>query len=622
MSTRTAIVCRLFGAWLLVTLAIGLTARGDVFRWDNGEVIPGTEGIAPGPGVQLQNRQLEWADLISIDLTGANFNSSNLSYARFWSSTLSGADMAGAAVNGASFYNTTANGFTKEQLYSTASYLQRNLQQINLRGNDLSDWDLSGQDLTNAVFGDLFDGGGATLTGANLAAANLTNAGFYTCEVTRADFYDTTTRGFTKEQLYSTANYQAKSLSGIGLGANNLTGWDFSGQDLTDAFFAFSTMTAAKLAGAIVTGASFGNTTSHGFTKEQLYSTASYQQSNLRGIELGGNDLTDWDLSGQDLTNAGLGGLFSKLTKTKLTDAIVTGADLGSSFFPLPAIDALTKEQLYSTASYKQSHLQGIGLGLSNLSGWDFSGQDLTSAYFGTSVLTAANLSRANLKNAYLAFAMLTSANLSGANLTNANFDHTTMDNADLTATDLRGARDVNLTGAIVRNAIRPDGMVVELDLVGGEELVVRDDDGVSDPPPDLWWLQPRPRIPITVHDRVAISNGAVLSLVFESDPWDSLISFEPGILVQLGGTLELTFATDVDPASQVGRTLHIFDWTGVTPNDTFGIESPYLWDVSQLYSTGEVTLLAIPEPASYVLTCLACALMCNYIWRRRFIDL
>ena len=92
--------------------------------------------------------------------------------------------------------------------------------------------------------------------------------------------------GFTKEQLYSTASYQQRNLRGIGLGYNNLTGWDFSGQDLTGADFGSSTLTNANFAGAMVTGASFDETTSHGFTKEQLYSTASYQQRNLQGIEL------------------------------------------------------------------------------------------------------------------------------------------------------------------------------------------------------------------------------------------------------------------------------------------------------------------------------------------------
>ena len=78
--------------------------------------------------------------------------------------------------------------------------------------------------------------------------------------------------------------------------------------------------------------------------------------------------------------------------------------------------------------------------------------------------------------------------------------------------------------------------------------------------------------------------------------------SFAPGIPVALGGTLELTFADDVNLASQVGRTFMLFDWTGLNPSGKFEIVSPYTWSLSNLYTTGEVTLTAIPEPATCAL--------------------
>jgi hypothetical protein len=87
--------------------------------------------------------------------------------------------------------------------------------------------------------------------------------------------------------------------------------------------------------------------------------------------------------------------------------------------------------------------------------------------------------------------------------------------------------------------------------------------------------------------------------MVFEADAWDSTISFAPGIPVALAGTLELTFADDVNPASQVGRTFDLFDWTGVTPTGAFAVSSRYTWDLSNFYTTGEVTLTAIPEPST-----------------------
>ena len=39
------------------------TAHADIYRWDNGQLIPGTEGITPGSGVQLDHMELEYAGL-------------------------------------------------------------------------------------------------------------------------------------------------------------------------------------------------------------------------------------------------------------------------------------------------------------------------------------------------------------------------------------------------------------------------------------------------------------------------------------------------------------------------------------------------------------------------------
>jgi hypothetical protein len=101
----------------------------------------------------------------------------------------------------------------------------------------------------------------------------------------------------------------------------------------------------------------------------------------------------------------------------------------------------------------------------------------------------------------------------------------------------------------------------------------------------------------VTIEDRLTMADGSALQLIFDADHWGSRIVFESDIPVQLGGALELTFADDVDLASQVGRTLDLFNWTGASPSGHFEIRSPYVWDVANLYTTGEVTLIAVPEP-------------------------
>jgi hypothetical protein len=55
----------------------------------------------------------------------------------------------------------------------------------------------------------------------------------------------------------------------------------------------------------------------------------------------------------------------------------------------------------------------------------------------------------------------------------------------------------------------------------------------------------------------------------------------------------------------EVGRTFHVFDWTGVSPSGEFNIVSPYLWDASRLYSAGEITFAGVPEASSLTLLAL-----------------
>jgi uncharacterized protein YjbI with pentapeptide repeats len=260
------------------------------------------------------------------------------------------------------------------------------------------------------------------------------------------------------------------------------------------------------------------------------------------------------------------------LWNTDFSDAIVTGAGFGET-----TGGGFTKEKLYSTASYQAKDLRGIRLEQNDLTGWNFSGQ--------------------NLSNAALEGAVLTRADLTGA--------------------DTRGAQGLNLTAAISRNAILPGGNVAGLELATSESLYIRDDDGVPN------WLPngraPRSPIAVTIQDRMTLADGSALQLIVEADAWDSLISFEPQIPVQLGGILDLRFAHDVDLTSQVGRTLRLFNWTGVTPSGRFEVRSQYVWDLSNLYTTGEVTLTAVPEPSasSLLVGVLASAACCQRSWGR-----
>jgi uncharacterized protein YjbI with pentapeptide repeats len=551
-------------------------------------------GITPTqlyPTANFRAHDLSGTSFLLNDFSYANLANQNLRDVYFDGTTLTGAEFTNTDIRGARFGRLArrgqlfGSGITLRQLYSTASYQARDLSGVDFRFNNLAGGNFAALTI-NASFV------GATLTGADFTAAEVRGSNFAGA-------------GLTVGQLYSTASYQKRDLTGIGLSGNDLSGADFNSQNLTNTRFSFATLTGAAFTDANVHGADFSSTTATGFSAAQLYTTANYKARDLSGLNISSNDLNSWNFARQNLTSAN----FQRATLTdadfseaNLFDAVfagavavgtnfrhanlrnadfvhadMKGADLAGAdvrgarfrraYVALPSEEirgGIALEQLYSTASYQAHDLSGIDLGGNCLAGGKFAGQ---------------NLANANFQSAYITTI-----------LTGANF----------IAADARGAYIYlpSLEDAISNNLIRPDGHINGLDLNAGELLDVRDYDG------DLRYEPALPPIPITIDQHLSMAPGGTLRMVFEADVWDSTISFAPGIPVTLGGTLELTFAADVNPASQLGRTFDLFDWTGVAPTGAFAVSSPYAWNLSNLYTTGEVTLTAIPEPDTVVLMC------------------
>ena len=170
-------------------------------------------------------------------------------------------------------------------------------------------------------------------------------------------------------------------------------------------------------------------------------------------------------------------------------------------------------------------------------------------------------------------------------------------------------------SAASSEGAILPDGRIEGLVLGAAERFVVRDYE-----PPEKWWVSPV-SVPITVESSMSLDPDAVLRMIFEDGDWASTISFEPGIDVVLGGTLELTFDDDVRPDALIGATFDLFDWDGAVRTGEFDrivTEWDAVWDTSGLYSTGEVTLVwAVPEPATWGLLLIGGAGMTWILHRR-----
>jgi uncharacterized protein YjbI with pentapeptide repeats len=259
------------------------------------------------------------------------------------------------------------------------------------------------------------------------------------------------------------------------------------------------------------------------------------------------------------------------------------------------------------------------GAGVNAVPAANLANRNLTKAF-----LPGASLANANLRNATFVYAdfstgsidflqaslglttNLMGANLRQANLTNADFSGfdaygpegeyypflgANLEGANMSGADTRGANFylASWSGANTSNMILSNGHIAGLDLTAAESLTIRDYDGIA------FFA------PIVVEQQLAMSGAGTLRLVIDADPWDSTIYFAPSSPVTRGGTLELTFAADVEVASQIGRTIDLFDWTGVAPTGTFTISSLYTWNLTNLYTTGEVTLLAIPAlPGDY----------------------
>ena len=370
------------------------------------------------------------ASFIDATLSGANFTNANLNYVSFVDALLDGANFTNSIITNTNMGKVVVRGFTKEQLYSTASYKNRDLTGIILANNNLKDWNFSGQNLSGTRF--------------NLA--DLTGVDFTNSIITSA--YIGYSDNFTKEQLYSTASYKNKDLTGVQFDDLKMGGWNFVGQNLTGASLSGASLSNSDFTNSIITGASLYFTTDRGFTREQFYSTASYKNKNLTGVDLGDNDLAGWNLSGQNLTGASF--YSSDLTDTNFTDSIITGA----SFWRASA--TLTEHQFYSTLSYKNKSLVGLNMKNNTLDGWDFSGQNLASTTFERANLVTANFAGANLTNVNFAY-----ADLSGANFAGAIFNNTTLTGVDITNTDFRGANMESIIGTpSYKNTIWSDGTI------------------------------------------------------------------------------------------------------------------------------------------------------------------
>ncbi len=540
-----------------------------------------------------QDRDLRGIILKDRNLSGGNFSGQDLSGADFSGTTLFDTDFSGAVIRGADFSNTTGKGFVGTLLYSTQSYQDKDLRDVQLRYNVMPGADFRGQDLT-----------GADLTGSTLTGADFTDA-----RVQYADFSATT--GFIGLQLYSTRSYQDKELRGIGLAQRNLEGADFEGVDLTGANFYASNLNQVNMTDALVNWVNFEAAT--GFLAEQFRSTQSFKNQDIRGVRLckrlmTGFDLSDFDLSYVDFTEA-------TLADVPMQNARISGARLTHT-----TDNGFTKDQLYATKNWQDGDLSEVHLDRNDLSEWDFSGQNLSGANFAFSLLRDTLFDDAVIRNAdfskstfhalqlystrsyqnrdlrgiKLAEKNLHSGYFYGQSMTDADLTGSLLSLTDFSLADLRGVKGFEPTDTTcLRSTILPDGTVEGLMLYAAEVLIIRPY-----------------AMPIRVRESMRLPENSTLQLIL-SDGWSSTFVIDCDTAVVLGGVLRLEFEEGIDVDGLIGKSFALFEWgDALSEGQRFSdVITPvgYEWDLSRLYTHGSVTL--IPEPATVFLT------GCGLVW-------
>jgi uncharacterized protein YjbI with pentapeptide repeats len=226
--------------------------------------------------------------ILEGDFSSVSFAGFNLAGTVFKSCDLSGCDFTGADISHAAIglqteaeHPNSKRAFTKEQLYSTKSYKERNLDQVIFSNCDFRGADLSGQSLGHFVACDLTD-------------ANFSNAAFpfplssqypYIHDSReKQSMYLGSRYGFTNcrltaAQFYSTRTYKSAKLPlEFALEQMELDGWNFSSMDLTRVSFRDSSLKGANLMDARNGDFKFAK----GLTLEQIKSTWNYKNGKTK----------------------------------------------------------------------------------------------------------------------------------------------------------------------------------------------------------------------------------------------------------------------------------------------------------------------------------------------------
>ena len=415
----------------------------------------------------VMDKDYSYADLCGETFSGTiknvNFSHANLSEARFLCSSycIEDVDFSHADLTNAMF---------RHSGMSNVKFVNANLEGVqSIFNGACKNADFTSANLRMANFSS------ADFSGSVFLNANLTEAGLYCTELSGCNFTGAIVKGarfngstLTLEQLYSTQSYsQDKDLSGTVFGylsaALDLSSGDFSGINLTDAYFQSTTLKDAKFASANLTNADFTSSVATGasFAGANL-TNAIFASSVLTGASFRNADLTNVDFSGATL--AGVDFSIATIAGANFKDTDVTFSQLSSSNgFNWTGIclsglnleganlshycldDADLSETKLAGAYFWSTSLRNANLSGANLKGIEFRSGDLFGTNFTDAILTRAHFYGEDLENANFTGADLTDANFDGTNITGSNFNGSNFTKEQLLST--RNFNEGNLSG-------------------------------------------------------------------------------------------------------------------------------------------------------------------------------
>jgi len=221
-----------------------------------------SEELAQIRGLDLQNRNLDYADFTGSSLPKADLRYASLKHAVLRQARLDQAQLRSAYLEQVDLSDAKLSGVD----LSRAELPGARLYEAKLPGANLTDANLSDAKLIRAA-----------LTGANLSHAKLPGADLAGAELPGADL--------TRAELSGASLYEVK-----------LSGANLSGAKLFSAFLSDADLTGANLFGAYLSGA------------------------NLAGAKLPGVDLTEAQLPGADLTRTELSGAMLLVEASPLSE--------------------------------------------------------------------------------------------------------------------------------------------------------------------------------------------------------------------------------------------------------------------------------------------------------------